>query len=178
MASHWGFVFSPRAVCHHAPRQLAPHVQRAPNEVRWKSHQLDLEGLPPRLRDSAPGPDGVPYSAWVATADATSWYLWQAYCAIIEGVTPPVEFLASPMVFLPSLNAALCIDSSMTRTQLATALLCHDVALSIYNARRHGDRTPMEGLIAARTQVLCRYSHKTKELMSLCRGLRHACDEV
>ena len=70
--------------------------------VRWEATLIELEALLPRLRDSAPGPDGVPYSAWSATSSTTIHYLWQAYKALLAGDTPPVEFLASLMVFLPT----------------------------------------------------------------------------
>ena len=103
LAMRWGGVFSPQSICREALAHLAPHVQPIPDtrSVRMDATVIDLEALLPRLRDSAPGPDGVPYSAWSATSSTTIHYLWQAYKALLAGDTPPVEFLASLMVFLP-----------------------------------------------------------------------------
>ena len=67
------------------------------------------------------------------------------------------------------LHEALCLEPEMTKSQMAIAVLCLDVALSIVLARRHGDTSPIEGVIKARTRVLCRYHTRVQELLDAVR---------
>ena len=53
-----------------------------------------------KLFDSAPGPDGVPYSAWVATFEFTAEFVLAALNSLLGGRAPPPGFNRSLMVFL------------------------------------------------------------------------------
>ena len=53
-----------------------------------------------RLRDSAPGPDGLPYSIWKHTASTLAEFLWAALQALLAGAPPPPGFNSSILVFL------------------------------------------------------------------------------
>ena len=68
-----------------------------------------------------------------------------------------------------NLQEALCIDAEMTKSQMVAAVLCLDVAVSIVLARRHGDFSPIEGIVKARTRVLCRIHSRVQEFLDVVR---------
>ena len=68
-----------------------------------------------------------------------------------------------------NIQEALCLEAEMTRSQRAAVVLCLDVAISIVLARRHGDYSPIEGIVKARTRVLCRYSSRVQEFLDVIR---------
>ena len=61
---------------------------------------LDLEELLPRLRNSAPGPDGIQYAAYVAVPDLAIALLMGLYETVLCGGVPPRGFNASLLAFL------------------------------------------------------------------------------
>ena len=69
----------------------------------------------------------------------------------------------------PSLASALGIDPTMDRIHLAASVALLDVGMSAHRARRHGDTSPIEGLIAARVRMQCRHRSKTIALYKAMR---------
>ena len=76
----------------------------------------------------------------------------------------------------PCLETALCLEPSMSRTQMAVTVLCHDVALFIVQSRRHHDRSAIEHLIQARVRALARHQPKVIQLVRSARGHKAASD--
>ena len=68
-----------------------------------------------------------------------------------------------------NIQEALCLEAEMTRSQRAAVVLCLDVAMCIVLARRHGDYSPIEGIVKARTRVLCRYFSRVQEFLDVIR---------
>eukprot|EP00972_Heterocapsa_arctica_P036994 5445434-Heterocapsa_arctica.AAC.1 len=54
-----------------------------------------------RMSDSAPGPDGLIYGAWVKAGPKIIDYIYDAYCHLLNFGHMPAKFNASRMVFIP-----------------------------------------------------------------------------
>eukprot|EP00959_Pyramimonas_sp_CCMP1952_P432423 9055258-Pyramimonas_sp.AAC.1 len=61
-AQHWGEVHAARACDPDALLELAPFVQRVPQNVEWELCYDDFVSCFAKLKDAAAGPDGLPYS--------------------------------------------------------------------------------------------------------------------
>ena len=88
LAEHWGQVFDVQDGDPEAYLQLADYVQEAKNLGHWQCSLLDVEEMLPRLRATAPGPDGVRYLAYSVTAATSAPMLHDVYQAIIGGIPP------------------------------------------------------------------------------------------
>ena len=53
------------------------------------------------MKDSAPGPDGLPYSCWGSANGALTPHVFNLYKHVYAGGCIPPSFLESNMVFLP-----------------------------------------------------------------------------
>ena len=49
---------------HHQYENILRYVQRAPDDIRWTMDRTEFDGLIALKKDSAPGPDGIPYGAY------------------------------------------------------------------------------------------------------------------
>ena len=61
----------------------------------------DFKAAASRARSSAPGRDGLPYSAWAAAGDAGASTLHAVCCSLLQGVPMPLSFNDGVMVFAP-----------------------------------------------------------------------------
>ena len=48
---------------HHQHEEILRYVQKAPDDIRWTIDQTEFDDLLASKKDSAPGPDGIPYGA-------------------------------------------------------------------------------------------------------------------
>ena len=105
LRDHWAEVFGTTNDLHdnNIFNRLRPHAHPVPQHlrIRWEQSLLDMEQLLGHLRPSAPGPDGIPYGAWQATAATTAPLLMNAYQAFLQGIQPPMDYNCSLMIFLP-----------------------------------------------------------------------------
>ena len=46
---------------HHQHEDTLRYVQQAPDDIRWTTDQAEFDDLLALKKDSAPGPDGIPY---------------------------------------------------------------------------------------------------------------------
>jgi hypothetical protein len=133
--NHWKAVFkitdsSPR---HHlALQDLTAAVPRA-NDLSDEPFCDDDIQASLRRHDSAPGPDGICYSAWKAAGPHGIKVLKDILLSMWEGHPPPASFRHSLMVFLPK------VDSQAVRPEeLRPLALCdsdYKIAMGCINYR-------------------------------------------
>ena len=101
LANHWSAVFDEQQGSSEHYELLENFVQQANSLGQWQVSQLELEELLPRLRASAPGPDGIRYLAYYNTTDTSTPILYDVYMAILSGLAPPSDFNHGLLAFLP-----------------------------------------------------------------------------
>ena len=78
-----------------------PFIQSAPPGICWRLDLIQFRELVARPRDSAPGPDGIPYAAWRNAGTCISDVLFNAYAAFMDGVPLPEGFNECILAFIP-----------------------------------------------------------------------------
>ena len=89
---------SPR---HHQHEGILRYVQKALDDIRWTIDQAEFDDLLALKKDSAPGSDGIPYSAYRCAGGLGSKFLFNAYSAVLEGSAIPDCFAERRTVFIP-----------------------------------------------------------------------------
>ena len=88
-----------------AASEMLKFCQSIPDSLRdpaaWAISFDDFDRLLRRMKDSAPGPDGIPYSAWAHSSSEVRKWLFEAYLRWIQGSALPEKFNHSYLVFLP-----------------------------------------------------------------------------
>ena len=74
-------------------------VQHAPDDISWTVDQAEFDELLALKKDSAPGPDGIPYGVYAGGLG--SKFLFHAYKAVLEGSAIPDCFAESRTIFIP-----------------------------------------------------------------------------
>ena len=77
------------------------YVQQAPDDISWIIDQAEFDDLLALKKDSAPGPDGIPYGVYRCAGGLGSKFLFRSYQAVLEGSTIPDCFAESRTVFIP-----------------------------------------------------------------------------
>jgi hypothetical protein len=62
-------------------------------------------------KNTAPGPDGIPFAAWRAVPEISSVVLFNVFSALSRGDTPPPGFNFSRLVLLPKKSGNLLCDT-------------------------------------------------------------------
>jgi endonuclease/exonuclease/phosphatase family metal-dependent hydrolase len=101
LANHWGKVFAAKPCSKLFQKSLLQHVVTAPDDIAWRMSREEFIAIAERCSDSAPGPDGIPYSAWVRADPRFIDFVHRAYDELLDGATLPDDFNAAHMVFLP-----------------------------------------------------------------------------
>ena len=101
LADHWGSVFAATPCSKVAQDQLLRHVVLAPEDINWRLPREDFITIAERCSDSTPGPDGIPYSAWVRADPRFVDCVHRAYEELLDGASLPDDFNDAHMVFLP-----------------------------------------------------------------------------
>ena len=101
LAEHWGEVFAATPCCRVAQQRILQHVVLAPEDINWRLSRDQFIEVAERCSDSAPGPDGIPYSAWVRSDPRFIDCVHRAYDEILDGACLPDDFNDAHMVFLP-----------------------------------------------------------------------------
>ena len=77
---------------HHQHEENLRYVQQAPDDIGWTIDKTKLDDLLALKKDSAPGPDGIPYGACRCAGGLGSQFLFNAYRALLEGGAVPDHF--------------------------------------------------------------------------------------
>ena len=68
------------------------YVQHPLDDINWTIDQAEFDDLFALEKDSAPGPDGIPYGVYRCAGGLGSKILFNAYKAVLEGSTIPDFF--------------------------------------------------------------------------------------
>ena len=63
---------------HHQHEDILRYVQQAPDDMSWTIDQAEFDDLLAFKKDSAPGPDGIPYGAYRCAGGLGSKFLFNA----------------------------------------------------------------------------------------------------
>ena len=66
-----------------------------------KAQKQQFDEMRARKKESAPGPDGIPYGIYRCAGGLVSRYLLNAYKSVVEGGSVPTHSAASRTVFIP-----------------------------------------------------------------------------
>ena len=66
LCEYWGTIFQARVKGprHHQCEDILQYVQKAPDHIRWTIDRTEFGELIAVMKESAPGPDGIPYGAF------------------------------------------------------------------------------------------------------------------
>jgi hypothetical protein len=98
---HWQPTFSPPATHVQAQDDLLRYSATAPSEFIWDITSDDFDDALFHFHDSAPGPDGLPYSALARAHPDVIHHLRKGFFDFIHGGSLHNAFNNSNMVFIP-----------------------------------------------------------------------------
>ena len=103
LCEYWGTIFQAReeGPRHQQHEDILRYVQHAPDDINWTIDQTEFDELFALKKDSAPGPDGIPYGIYRCAGGLGSKFLFHAYKAVLEGSAIPDCFAESRTVFIP-----------------------------------------------------------------------------
>jgi len=108
---HWKAVFAEKALGRSAASRILPFARvAAPPSCAWTLSFEDISSSVEKMADSAPGPDGVPSSAWLCRSPPEAAplpglrLLYKAYLLLLCGRPPPRDFNYANIVFLPKVS--------------------------------------------------------------------------
>ena len=98
---YWRIIFQAReeGPRHHQYEDILRHVQQALDDIRWTIDRAEFDDLLALKKDSAPGPDGIPYGACKCARNLGSQFLFNAYRALLERGTVHDHYAESRTVF-------------------------------------------------------------------------------
>ena len=65
-------------------KRFCASVQQAPDDINWTIDQAEFGDLVASKKDSAPGPDGIPYGVYRCVGGLDSKFLFNACQAVLE----------------------------------------------------------------------------------------------
>ena len=106
LCEYWRTIFQARV---EGPRHLQlddilRYVQQAPDDISWTIDQAEFDDVLALKKDSALGPDGIPYGAYRCAGGGgglISKFLFNFFRALLEGGAVPDCFAESRTVFIP-----------------------------------------------------------------------------
>ena len=103
LCEYWGTSFQARVEGprHHQHEDILRFVPKAPDDIRWTIDRTEFDELVAMKKDSALGPDGIPYGAYRCAEGLGSQFLFNAYKFLLEGGTVPEHFAGSRTVIIP-----------------------------------------------------------------------------
>jgi hypothetical protein len=123
LQAHWAPVFKAPTFDEDASAALLPFVRPIPEGFDWDITFKDFSSILHHLPDSAPGPDGIPYSAWGRADDKILQLLFEFYCDILNGKVLPKGFNTGNIVFIPK-GELEADDAQIRRSPEATRPIC------------------------------------------------------
>lgn len=96
-----------RVRAHETPLEARRHLQ-----ADTHGHQAfdDFAAIASHVNHSNPGPDGVPYQAWLGSGGVPLRLVYAAYVALTERAIPPADFNAALLAFIPKGGPLLGTD--------------------------------------------------------------------
>ena len=103
LCAYWCKIFEARAEGerHHCHETILRYVHKAPDDIQWKIDRHEFDEMMVTKWESAPGPDGIPYSIYRCAAGLSSQFLFNVYKRVLEGGVVPAHIAASRTVFIP-----------------------------------------------------------------------------
>ena len=103
LCEYWGTISQARVEGprHHQYEDNLRYVQQAPDDISRTIDQTEFDDVLALKKDSAPGPDGIPYGAYRCAGGLGSQFLFNANRSLLEGGTVPEHFAQSRTVFIP-----------------------------------------------------------------------------
>ena len=92
LKEHWSLVFADGYFDEKAAKRYSKFVQKVPSGIEWRISREEFEALISKLKFSAPGPDGVPFTARKNGCDRAHDVLLELYYFILDGGYPGDEF--------------------------------------------------------------------------------------
>ena len=102
LCEYWWTIFQAReeGPRHHQHEDILRYVQQAPDETSWTIDQAEFDDLLALMKNSAPGPDGIPHGACRCAGGLGSKFLFDAERTVLEGSAIPVCFAERRTVFI------------------------------------------------------------------------------
>ena len=101
LEKHWGATFDKRTVEPESLDELLSNYRTSFPDIPWSLNRNHLKHLLAHPKKSAPGPDGIPFSAYAMVADIAEDVFWDCCQDLLAGGTPPPSFNFATMVMLP-----------------------------------------------------------------------------
>ena len=103
LCEYWGSIFQARVEGprHHQYENILRYVQKAHDDIRWTIYRAEFDELAALKKDSAPGPDGIPYGACNCAGGLGAQFLLNAEKSVRREVLFLNIFAESRTVFIP-----------------------------------------------------------------------------
>jgi hypothetical protein len=97
----WSPIFQEKKIDPEEAIKVMKFVPKCPPGIVWRLDKTQFREIVARPREGAPGPDGIPYSAWRLAGTALMDVLFEAYDAFMNGDSLPEDFNECLLVFIP-----------------------------------------------------------------------------
>ena len=101
LAAHWGPVFAAKDIEAEAALLIMPFTQQVPSGLSWVTDRVGFHEMMAKPRDSAPGPDGIPFGAWRAAGVELFDVMYNAFDSFLDGAELPTKFNECNLAFIP-----------------------------------------------------------------------------
>ena len=101
LRAHWGPTFDQRPIDESALKEIVGWVKAVPDDLQWHISREKFHDLAGRAKDSSPGPDGLPYSAWTRAGPEPIDHVHDAYPSLLDLGVVLNAFDFSQMISLP-----------------------------------------------------------------------------
>jgi hypothetical protein len=101
LRKHWRRSFTGSSTSYAPMQFFTAYIQQAPEDISWHMPFDDFIKLLMSMSDSAPGPDGIPYSAFQNAPVDIHNFLYACYEDVLHNKPIPLNFNDSFLVFLP-----------------------------------------------------------------------------
>jgi hypothetical protein len=101
LAGHWGPVFAAKSIEAEAALPIMQFTQVVPPGLSWAIDREGFHEVMAKPRDSAPGPDGIPFGAWRAAGPAFYDIMFAAFSSFMSGACLPEGFNECNLAFIP-----------------------------------------------------------------------------
>ena len=101
LREYWSPIFGEKTTDSSAMEQFRPYIASAREYPLVIPSNAEMIELIRGLRNSAPGPDGIPYAAYRAVLSTSAFAFSLLQCRILAGDEVPIGMTSSLMVFIP-----------------------------------------------------------------------------
>lgn len=101
ISEHWADGFAEQHIDQEAADDILKYSNFFPDDISWQLSFEDFLQVVSGRKDSAPGPDSLPYSAWKNASLSILRVIYDAYCLWLQGTPLPKWFNESLLWILP-----------------------------------------------------------------------------